>query len=79
VSDSPEEVVRSSAAHVNFVSGGATTLPEVLKEIEKSMILEALKEENFVKLRAAKKLGISERVLRYKMKLYGIEDGKGVS
>ncbi len=76
VSDLPEEVVRSSAAHVNFASGGATTLPEVLKEIEKSMILEALKEENFVKLRAAKKLGISERVLRYKMKLYGIEDGK---
>jgi len=76
VSDLPEEVVRSSAAHVNFVSGGATTLPEVLKEIEKNMILEALKEENFVKLRAAKKLGISERVLRYKMKLYGIEDGK---
>jgi DNA-binding NtrC family response regulator len=79
VSDLPEEVVRSSAAHVNFVSGGATTLPEVIKKIEKKMILEALKEENFVKLRAAKKLGISERVLRYKMKLYGIEDGKGNS
>jgi two-component system NtrC family response regulator len=79
VSDLPEEVVRSSAAHSKFVSGGASTLPEVLKEIEKNMILEALKEENFVKLRAAKKLGISERVLRYKMKLYGIEDGKGDS
>ncbi len=79
VSDLPEEVVRSSAAHSKFVSGGVTTLPEVLKEIEKNMILEALKEENFVKLRAAKKLGISERVLRYKMKLYGIEDGKGDS
>jgi DNA-binding NtrC family response regulator len=76
VSDLPEEVVRSSAAHVNLVSGGATTLPEVIKKIEKKMILEALREENFVKLRAAKKLGISERVLRYKMKLYGIEDGK---
>jgi len=48
VSDLPEEVVRSSAAHVKFVSGGATTLPEVLKEIEKNMILEALKGENFV-------------------------------
>ena len=77
VKDLPEEVLkRDSSLELSF-SYSQKSLPEIVSEIEKKLILEALREENFVKTRAAKRLGISERVLRYKMKIYGIEDGKG--
>jgi len=36
------------------------------------MILEALDAEGGVKTRAAQRLGITERILTYKMKKYGI-------
>ena len=50
------------------------SLPERLELIEKSLILEALKKNNWVKTRAAKELGISERVLRYRMEKLGIKE-----
>ncbi len=48
------------------------TLPEAVALLEKRRIEKALKEANGVKLRAASLLGISERVLRYKIEKYGI-------
>jgi two-component system NtrC family response regulator len=48
------------------------TLPEALEEIEKESILNALHQHQGVQTKAAESLGISERVLRYKMKKYGI-------
>ncbi|MGQ9694555.1 MAG: sigma-54-dependent transcriptional regulator [Thermodesulfobacteriota bacterium] len=47
-------------------------LPHILEEIERHMILEALKKRGGIQTKAAADLGISERVLRYKMKKYGI-------
>jgi len=47
-------------------------LPESLEEIEKDLILKALHEHQGVQTRAADRLGISERVLRYKIKKYRI-------
>ncbi len=44
------------------------TLAEKLAAIEREMIITALEENEWVQTRAAKSLGISERVLRYKMK-----------
>ncbi|HSG06670.1 MAG TPA: helix-turn-helix domain-containing protein [Nitrospiria bacterium] len=41
--------------------------------MEKKMILGALKEAGGVQSRAAQRLKISERILRYKMKKYGME------
>lgn len=41
--------------------------------LEKSLILAALEKSGGIQSRAAKELGISERVLRYKMKKYGIK------
>jgi DNA-binding protein Fis len=38
--------------------------------VESGLILEALKESNGIQTRAAERLGISERVLRYKLKKY---------
>ncbi|WP_136798981.1 sigma-54-dependent transcriptional regulator [Desulfosediminicola ganghwensis] len=49
-------------------------LSERLANVERRMLLSALKEHGWVQTRAADSLGISERVLRYKMKKYGIEN-----
>ena len=48
------------------------TLPDSLEEIERNMIVNALHQHQGVQTRAAESLGISERVLRYKIKKYGI-------
>jgi DNA-binding NtrC family response regulator len=48
------------------------SLPESLEEIEKNSILNALHQHQGVQTKAAESLGISERVLRYKMKKYRI-------
>lgn len=48
------------------------SLPESLEEIERDLIAKALHEHEGVQTRAAESLGISERVLRYKVKKYRI-------
>jgi len=48
------------------------TLREKVKEVEKEDIISALKECNFVRARAARRLGITERMIRYKIKKYGL-------
>jgi two-component system NtrC family response regulator len=53
-------------------SGKGRSLPETLEEIERLRITQALENSHGVQTRAAEELGISERVLRYKMKKYGI-------
>ncbi len=54
------------------------SLPERLELIEKTIIIEALKKHNWVKTRAAKELGISERVLRYRMEKLGIKEKENI-
>ncbi len=49
-------------------------LNETLDTLERGLIIEALKESGGIQTRAAEKLGISERVLRYKLKKYMIRD-----
>ncbi len=48
-------------------------LPGVLADIEQQAIASALERSGGVQTQAAESLGISERVLRYKMKKYGLE------
>ena len=48
------------------------SLPESLEEIERGSILKALHQHQGIQTKAAESLGISERVLRYKMKKYRI-------
>lgn len=50
----------------------ARSLPHLLEDIERQMIIRALKNNEGVQTKAAAELGISERVLRYKMKKYGL-------
>jgi DNA-binding NtrC family response regulator len=48
------------------------SLPESLEEIERDSIVKALHQHQGIQTKAAESLGISERVLRYKMKKYQI-------
>jgi len=48
------------------------SIKDVVGSIERDMIIEALKKNNWVQTKAAASLGMSERVLRYKINKYGI-------
>ncbi len=50
-------------------------LKEKVEQFEKRAIINALIECNWVKSRAAKMLGITERMIGYKIKKYGISRG----
>jgi two-component system NtrC family response regulator len=62
--------VRTSASEEELSAETLGSLNETLETIERSILLEALKASGGVQTRAAEKLGISERVLRYKLKKY---------
>jgi Nif-specific regulatory protein len=49
------------------------SLTEKLKEIEKGEILNALRECNWIMSRAARRLGITERMIGYKIRKYRIK------
>ena len=48
------------------------SLKDKIVDIEKEAIINALNECNWVIAKAARKLGISERMIGYKIKKYGI-------
>ncbi len=48
------------------------TLKDKIVEMEKKELLDALRECNWVIAKAAKKLGITERMAGYKIRKYGI-------
>ncbi len=50
------------------------SLNTILSQIERNLILEALEKHRGVQTKAAQSLGLSERVLRYKMQKYGLSD-----
>ena len=54
------------------VLGGRISFEDAEREFEKDIILEALKKSNFVQTKAADLLGISRRILKYKMDKYGM-------
>jgi two-component system, NtrC family, response regulator AtoC len=66
--DLPQEIMEKQ-------SGGGV-LSERLAEVEHQMLLAALEKHNWVQTQAAESLGISERVLRYKMNKAGIKNKK---
>jgi Nif-specific regulatory protein len=49
------------------------SLKQKLREIEKDEIIHALKECNCVRTRAARRLGITARMIGYKIKKYGLK------
>jgi two-component system, NtrC family, response regulator AtoC len=57
------------------VLDGRISFLDAERDFEKDIIQEALKKSNFVQTRAADLLGISRRILKYKMDKYGIAGG----
>lgn len=49
-----------------------SSLKKKIEEIEREEIIRSLKECSWVMARAAKNLGITERMIGYKIKKYGI-------
>ncbi len=60
----------------NALSG---SLNQTLDTVERGLILEALKSSGGIQTKAAERLGVSERVLRYKMKKFRIRHEAGNS
>ena len=48
------------------------TLKNRIKDMEREEIINALRECNWVMARAARRLGITERMIGYKIKKYGL-------
>jgi DNA-binding NtrC family response regulator len=55
------------------VLDGRISFDDAESDFEKDIIIEALKKTNYVQTKAADLLGISRRILKYKMDKYGIE------
>jgi len=64
-----EDIPHLSESNIVQAEGG---IKETVGVVEKQMIMEALIKADWVQTRAAGFLGISERMLRYKMKKYAI-------
>ncbi len=66
--------VRDLPQEVKFYqSANQGNLADRLIKVEKEMIITALEKNRHIQTRAAESLGISERVLRYKMKKHMIQ------
>jgi Nif-specific regulatory protein len=49
------------------------TFDQAVEAVEKELIIEALKKVNGNRTRAAEELGITQRIINYKIDNYGIE------
>ena len=67
-SESMEETTESRKAEEGLLRGS-------IEELEKKLIVEAMEKAGDHQIRAAELLGISERMLRYKLKKYGLKAG----
>jgi DNA-binding NtrC family response regulator len=63
--------VRSASLHDDTISG-RLSLEKAVMEFEREIILDALKRTNYVQTHAANLLGISRRMLKYRMDSLGI-------
>ncbi len=69
----PLEIQKISDLSHPTLPSGRLSLKERVGELEKELITGALEETRWVQTKAAKLLGISRRIIRYKMEKYGIE------
>jgi two-component system NtrC family response regulator len=72
--DLPIHIRTSESEERICVSKKEASLNDTLDTLERGLILSALKEAGGVQTRAAEMLGISERVLRYKLRKYKIRE-----
>ncbi len=76
VADLPEGVRRPSEPARLPVPAGDRSLPEVLDDLEKQLVLAAFEKARGVKAEAARLLGIKPSALYYKLEKYGIARGE---
>ncbi len=71
---SPEDLglKKDSTEEVSLSLSSGKTLPEIMAQVERRLIREALERTGYVQTKAAELLGIDEKSLRYKRKKYGI-------
>lgn len=75
--DLPDKILRKESLSLNGsseISAGKIGFEEAEKRFETEIILKALRRTNYVQTRAAELLGISRRILKYKMDKLGISD-----
>jgi DNA-binding NtrC family response regulator len=77
VADLPPALHTVAGGAEASAGAGPEALPDFLARIERDKIVLALEQHDYVQTRAAEALGIHERVLRYKMKKYGLEAPHG--
>jgi len=58
-------------------SSDRITFDERVENFEKKLIIDALEKANWIQTKAAKALGTSRSIMKYKMKKYGIKRGEG--
>lgn len=61
-----------SDMHIDHDSKTIVQLKDVVASVERRYILQALEETNWIQSRAAKMLGITQRMMGYKIKKYNI-------
>jgi len=74
--DLPLEIQRASCLSQPTLTSTKLSLKERIAELEKELISNALKETHWVQTKAAKLLGMSRRIVKYKMEKYGIKRGE---
>ena len=80
--DLPADIRQSPQASVpvrraqESLTGETLPLPQAVERLEREMVVRALESTNWALLQTAKKLGISRRVLKYKMDSLGIKGKK---
>ncbi|GAH49768.1 unnamed protein product, partial [marine sediment metagenome] len=70
--DLPLEIQKISDISYPSISSGKLSLKERVGELEKELIMDALEETHWVQTKAAKLLGTSRRVIKYKMEKYEV-------
>lgn len=71
--DLPLHIRTTESEEKICVKKKGSSLNDTLDTVERGLIIEALKEAGGIQTKAAERLGISERVLRYKLKKYNIK------
>jgi two-component system NtrC family response regulator len=74
--DLPEELLENKEEEVDLdkIVPLNVSLPEALEKVEEKLIKRAFRYSNNVQSRAAEMLGLSRRMMHYKMKKYGIKE-----
>jgi DNA-binding NtrC family response regulator len=76
VSDLPEQIKNVTSENFVQIINEYSSLPEQVENLEKMLVINALKKTNNNQLQASKILGISERNLRYRLEKWGMKKEK---